>query len=428
MGWSGRMGRVSLFLCLLGVLRGGDLASAQPGGFAMPDPKQMSGIPRPVDDLPNGAISVRLIRGSLSNNLTGHPVDLHVGSKVITVKTDENGRAEFKDFITGTGGATVKATAEVDGEHLESQEFPAPTRGGIRLMLVATDPNKKGSAATPENAVSGAVVFGPQSRFVLQPREEGVDVFYLLDISNNQSVPVNPPAPFAFDMPDGATGTTIMDGSSPQASTKGTRVMVAGPFAPGHTFVQVAASLPADDGSIAIAQRLPANLEELAVIVKKVGNTTLKSPQLKEQREMPAQGEMFIAGTGGAVAAGRPIELIVDGVPHHSQAPRRIALLLATIVVLAGAWYATRSPAESTTQAVERKRLLARREKLLGELARLEKDRRSGRTDDRRSATRREELVSSLEQVYSALDTEETGLDTMEHSGLPARLDGLKAT
>jgi hypothetical protein len=429
MGWKGRTGWISLSLCVLGVLCVGRAQlSAQPGGFAMPDPKQMSGIPRPVDDLPNGAISVRLIRGSLSNNLTGHPVDLHVGSKVITVKTDENGRAEFKDFITGTGGATVKATAEVDGEHLESQEFPAPTRGGIRLMLVATDPNKKGSAATPENAVSGAVVVGSQSRFVLQPREEGVDVFYLLDISNTQSVPVNPPTPFAFDMPDGATGTTIMDGSSPQASAKGTRVTVAGPFAPGHTFVQVAASMPADDGSIQIAQRLPANLEELAVIVKKVGDTTLKSPQLKEQREMPAQGEMFIAGTGGAVAAGRPIELIVDGVPHHSQAPRRVALLLATIVVLAGAWYATRSPAESTMQAVERKRLFARREKLLGELARLEKDRRSGRTDDRRSATRREELVSSLEQVYSALDTEEAGLDTTESSGPPPRLDGLKAT
>src|SRR5205085_2626183 len=144
---------------------------AQPGGFAMPDPKQMSGIPRPVDDLPNGAISVRLIRGSLSNNLTGHPVDLHVGPKVITVKTDENGRAEFKDFITGTAGAMVKATADVDGEHLESQEFPAPTRGGIRLMLVATDPNKKtapaGAPAAPPAAATGPVVIGSQSRFVL---------------------------------------------------------------------------------------------------------------------------------------------------------------------------------------------------------------------------------------------------------------------
>ena len=113
--------------------------SAQQGGFAMPDPKQMSGIPRPVDDLPNGAISVRLIRGQLSNNITGHPVELHVGSKVITVKTDESGRAQFNDL---TPGATVKATADVDGEHLESQEFPAPARGGIRLMLVATDKPK----------------------------------------------------------------------------------------------------------------------------------------------------------------------------------------------------------------------------------------------------------------------------------------------
>src|ERR1700759_5240963 len=95
-------------LCVLCVLcaESAQIQAQQAGGFAMPDPKQMSGIPRPVDDLPNGAISVRLIRGSLSNNLTGYPVDLHVGAKTITVKTDENGRAEFKDFISGTASAT----------------------------------------------------------------------------------------------------------------------------------------------------------------------------------------------------------------------------------------------------------------------------------------------------------------------------------
>src|SRR6476661_9247329 len=276
-------------LCVLCVLCGDVDPGFAQGGFAMPDPKQMSGIPRPVDDLPNGAISVRLVRGSLSNNITGHPVDLHVGPKVITVKTDENGRAEFKDFITGTGGATVKATADVDGEHLESQEFPAPTRGGIRLMLVATDPNKPSKPAAPAAAAaSGPVVIGEQSRFVLQPREEAVDMFYLLDIENKQSAAVTPPAPFVFDMPAEAVGTAIMEGSSPQASVKGTHVTVQGPFEPGHTFVQVAATLPAEGGSISIAQKLPANLSQLAVIVKKLGETTLKSPQLKEQREMPA--------------------------------------------------------------------------------------------------------------------------------------------
>ena len=405
-------------LCVLCVDRAQLLAQ-----FQMPDPKQMSGIPRPVDDLPNGAVSVRLIRGQLSNNIADHPVELHVGSKVITVKTDESGRAQFGDLTPGT---TVKATADVDGEHLESQEFPAPARGGIRLMLVATDPAKKAASDAP--AQTGPVVIGEQSRFVMQPREEAVEVFYLLDIANNQSVPVNPPAPFVFDMPAGAIGTAIMDGSSPQASVKGLRVTVQGPFAPGHTFVQVAFALPAEDGSIDIAQKLPANLAQLAVIVKKVGETTLKSPQLKEQREMPADGEVFIAATGGPVTAGQPIQLTVDGVPHHSQAPRRIALTLAAAVALIGAWFATRPTGDASALAAERQRLIARREKLFNELARLEHDHRSGRVDDRRYASRREELVASLELVYSALDSHDLGPEPADRAGLAAPLDVLGAS
>jgi hypothetical protein len=217
-----------------------------------------------------------------------------------------------------------------------------------------------------------------------------------------------------------------MEGSSPQATVKGTRVSVAGPFAPGHTFVQVAASLPAEDGWVEIAQRLPARLDELAVIVKKVGDTALKSPQLKEQREMPAEGEIFIAGTGGPVEAGRPIELTVDGVPHHSQAPRRIALLLASAVIGGGAWFAWRPAADATTRVAERTRLVARREKLFNELARLEQDRRSGRADERRYAARREELVAALEQVYGSLD-DDLEFQAADRGGLSPRLDGAGA-
>src|SRR3981081_1786138 len=54
------------FLCIL-------VARQASGQFQMPDPKQMAGIPRPVDDLPNGAISVRLIRAARSNNIPNHP-------------------------------------------------------------------------------------------------------------------------------------------------------------------------------------------------------------------------------------------------------------------------------------------------------------------------------------------------------------------
>lgn len=369
----------------------------------MPDAKEMSGIPRPVTDLPNGTVSVRLIRGDLSNNITNHPVELHVGSKVLTANTDDAGRAQFANL---DARAPVKAIAVVDGERLESQEFPAPSQGGVRLMLVATDKNK--APATTPNAppISGQVVIGNQSRIVVEPRDEMVDVFYLLDIENTARAPVNPTTPFAFEMPKGARGTVIMEGSSPQASVDGPRVTVQSPFPPGHTFVQVAAAFDGASGSVDITQRFPANIEQLAIVVKKVGATTLSSAQVANQREMPAEGETFIAATGGTIAAGQPIALSIAGFPHHSAAPRMITLLLAGAIVAIGVWAGGRPNENEASRSAERKRLIARREKLFAELVRLEHDRRNGRVDERRYASRREELVVALENVYSALDDE----------------------
>jgi hypothetical protein len=370
----------------------------------MPDPKQMSGIPRPVDDLPAGSVSVRLIRGGLSNNIAGHPVDLHVGGKVQTVKTDDAGRAQFDKLPVG---ATVKATADVDGEHLESQEFPAPAQGGIRLLLVATDKNAAPATEPNAPAVSGQVVITNQSRIVMEPADEAVNVFYLLDIENTARVPVNPPAPFAFDVPKEAVGTGIMDGSTPRATFAGRRVTVQGPFAPGHTFLQVGMSLPSTSGSIEISQAFPAAMQSLAVVAQKVGDARLSSSQIANQREMPADGQTFIAATGGAVAAGQPIVLTLSGLPHHSNAPRTIALLLAAGiaivgVVLSGTGKGT-AQADSK-RAAERKRLVSRRDRLMNELVRIETDRRGGRIDEERYTRRREELIAALENVYGALD------------------------
>ncbi len=429
LAWRGHAGilafRGILALCVLGVLCvESSTASAQQGGFAMPDPKQMSGIPRPVDDLPKGAISVRLIRGSLSNNIPNHQVELHVGSKVLTQKTDENGRAQFSDLPAGT---TVKATADVDGEKLESQEFPAPAAGGIRLMLVATD-TTKGPATTPDAPpISGQVVIADQSRIVVEPDDEGIQVFYLLDIANNARAPVNPPAPFAFELPADATGAQLMEGSSPTASVKGTHVAVQGPFAPGHTYVQVASRLPLGNGEVRIQQAFPANLEALAVVVKKIGSTTLASPQVAQQRDIPSEGETFIAGQGGAVAAGTPIDLIVTGYPHHSSAPRFVALSLAVAIAVVGAFMLGRPDDQPTGRAAERKRLVARREKLFADLVRLEQDHRKGRGDERRYATRREEILSALEQVYSGFEALDATAPPPDRPGMAAPLGALGA-
>jgi len=407
--------RIPPFLCFLcSVLCALGSARVVRAQFQMPDAREMSGIPRPVEDLPNGAISVRLIRGSLSNNIVNHPVKLLAGGKELTAQTDDAGRAQFNEVPPGS---TVKAVADVDGEHLESREFPAPTRGGIRLMLVATDKSKPAAAAAP--AVSGAVTIGSQSRVVVQPNDENVEFYYLLDVSNNSTNPVNPPVPFVIDLPKGASGTTIMEGSSPQAKVKGTSIVVDGPFAPGHTFVQAAYMLSGEGGRIDIAQKFPATIEQLAVVVKKVGETTLSSPQIKDVREMPADNDVFLAGQGGELNAGQPLLLTISGFPHHSSAPRTIALFLAVAIAAIGFWAASR-PVDGGAAAAQRKRLIARREKLFADLVRLEHDRRNGRVDERRYAARREELVAALEQVYSALDSHDAGPGPADRAGLAA--------
>jgi hypothetical protein len=382
----------------------------------MPDPKEMSGIPRPVNDLPGGSISVRLIRGALSNNIVDHPVQLRVGDRVLTVKTDDAGRAQFDKV---TPGATVKASADVDGEHLESQEFRAPAQGGVRLMLVATDPAKK---PNPQAApVTGQVVIANDSRIVMEPGDEVVTVYYLLGISNTSQVPVKPPSVFMFDMPKEAIGTTLMEGSTKQASVQGTRVRIEGAFPPGNTPLQIGFELPARSGDVNVTQKFPADFEHLAVVVKKVGDAALSSPQITRKQDFPVADAIYIAGTGGKIPAGQPIAIEVTGLPHHSAVPSSIALVLALAIVVAGVWASTRvDDDEAKSRAADRKKLLAKRDKLFNDLVRLEHDRRSGRADDRRYATRREEIVAALEHVYGALEGDEPGPEPADRAGLAA--------
>jgi hypothetical protein len=416
--------RAFSIVCGLSVLCAGELVTAQ---IQMPDPKQMSGIPRPVDDLPSGSISVRLIRGDLSNNITNYPVELHIGDKVQTVKTDDAGRAQFDHL---NPGATLRAVAVVDGERLESQEFPMPSRGGVRLMLVATDKEKeaKAAAAARAPAATGDVVLGDPSRVIIEPGEDTVEIYYYLTITNPARTPVTPPSPFVFDMPSGASNGTVLDGSSPQARTDGSKVYVDGPFQPGDTTVQVAGSIPVTSGTLDISQKFPATLQQLAVIAKKVGDLKLSSPQLLRQEELPANGEIAILGEGGAIPAGQSFVLTLSGLPYHGKGPLASALSLAFAIALVGVWAATRSE-DPTALKSERQQLIARREKLFHELVRLEHDRRNNRGDRSRSAGRRDELMAALEQVYGQLDTDGVNpAETPDRPGLAQPLAPLGAS
>lgn len=376
------------------------IASAQ----QMPDPKQMSGMPLPVPDVPVGTVTARVIRGALTNPVPGLAVELQGAGK--KAKTDEAGRATFSGLAPGS---RVKAVVVVGSERIESQEFAVPTAGGIRVMLVATDAEIEKKAADDRAlaqgpAVQGTVVFSDQSRFVLEVQDDALNVFNMLEIENTAKRPVQTAGPLVFVLPDAALGAGMMQGSTANAVAAGKKVTVNGPFAPGKTLVQFAYSIPLGAETIEISQKLPAPMMQVAVVAQKIGAMQLASPQLSERREMPADGQVFIVGQGGALKAGDSLTLTLSGLPHRPTWPANVALAIAAVVLAAGAWGAFRG--RVAVPSSRRAQLQARREKLFSELTALEEQRRKGTVDARVYAARREQLVTALEDLYAGLERE----------------------
>ncbi|HVJ27289.1 MAG TPA: hypothetical protein VM493_07080 [Vicinamibacterales bacterium] len=397
-------------------------ASVLPGSFAqtaaagqMPDPRQMSGVPLPTGEIPAGTVTVRVIRGSLTNIVTSHPVEL-VGQVQAAGKTNDQGRAEFSGLKVGS---TLKAVTTVDGQRLESQEFTLPPNAGIRIMLVAAEGAAAGiqeaPAAAPRTqedqqlaagpAKSGIVVLGEQSRLVIELGDGGLSVFNIFEIQNTARTPVQPVVPIVFPVPAGSTQLAMLDGSSPLAVAAGDRVNVSGPFPPGVTSIQFAYTMPYSGGSTSITQRVPAGLAGVSVAAQKVGAMTMTSPQLTQQRVMTADGQTYMVGQGPPIAAGSDITLAFTGLPHAPVWPRNTAVALAVLILLAGTFAAVQGR-KARGVAVERQRLETERERLFAELTVLEAGQRAGTADPAFYAARRRELVIGLERIYAALDEE----------------------
>ncbi len=378
----------------------------------MPDPRAMSGMSMPSPDLPDGAITVRIVRGQITNNLPGVTVELHGAGDVRTVKTGADGRALFSGLPPG---ATVTAVATVDGERLESRPIEVPAKGGMRTLLAATD-TATGGASTPVDR-SGASTAAPASQDVRQLSLGGntriatefsddvLQVFLLLEIVNRSPTPVAPPSALVFDMPTGAEGTTILEGSTPRANAKGQRVTLAGPLPPGATPLQIAYRLDTFEKSLTLEQRFPLPLDAVAIAVQKIGDMQVRSPQVQRTMESPIDRATFVVGSGPALPAGQPLSLQLSGLPHHSRLPVYVALAVAAAIVLVAGWLAF-SPGDAGAAANRRRDLLSEREQGLAALAALEQQHRTGAVDDERYASRRGALMAQLERVYGELDSE----------------------
>jgi hypothetical protein len=102
--------------------------------------------------LPPGMLTVRIVRGAFAGNLVDQAVQVEVkdGSPV-TERTGPDGRAQFAHLPVG---ATVRASATVDGELLTSDAFPMPAESGVRVLLVVEGQAADGPSREPSAAIA----------------------------------------------------------------------------------------------------------------------------------------------------------------------------------------------------------------------------------------------------------------------------------
>jgi hypothetical protein len=397
----GLVAAVGLSLALGGV------AAAQ---VAMPDARQMSGVPLPATELPDGTVTVRVVRERMGNNVPNQDVGLSTPDGRVTAGTDAQGRAEFTSVAVGS---QVTADTVIDGETLRSQAFTVPARGGVRVALVAGAAKaaeaeaKANEAAAQSPARTGAVVFGPDTRIVLEFQDDEPTFFYIFSIINNARTPVNPVKPLVLTLPGDAEAAALVSGPPGIARIADGALTLSGPFPPGQTAFQIAFRLPLAS-TLHIAQRFPAPVEGILVATEKAGTLALSSPQLSGVREGDSNGQMFIVGTGGRLAEDQVLDITFANVPAHPEWPYWTALGVMGAGLLWVGW-ALLGPAADRSR--EARALLAERERLLGAIAALDAEARVKGDDPKRDA-KRARLMAAVEEVYAQLDDAAGGAGT----------------
>jgi hypothetical protein len=371
----------------------------------LPDPALMNGKALSAPELPAGTVTVRIFREAIGNGVAGQMVTVTSGGRSWTAKTDESGRAEFKDLPRAGQG---RAEATVDGEHLVSDPFAVPASGGLRVALVAglaraAERRKQAEAeALAAPPVRGVVSIGGNTRIIAEFQGDALRFFYQLDIVNSNRSRVDLGGPFVLDLPREAGGAEIREGSPKTASLNGTRLTVTGPFNPGTTTVNLAFQLQYSGSRYTFTQVWPVAVSDWFVGIERVNDIVVSSPQMQQTEERTTEeGSNFIVSGGPPMPAGSAFTLTLSNLPAQSRVAPTVAVAIALLILGAGAWLAFRITATTPdSQAALEKR----RDAALGKLEDLERARRSGSMADERYLPRRERLLNDLEHIYGQLD------------------------
>src|SRR5262249_17331106 len=126
----------------------------------------------------------------------------------------------------------------------------------------------------------------------------------------------------------------------------------------------------------------------------------LASPQLRDTREVNSDGQMFLMGTGDRLNAGDTLTLQFSGLPARSPVTRYAVLGFAIVILGIGFGVALTT---NDQPAGPDAKLVAKRDRLMGELVSLERRRRA-RALPPPDEARRQKVMSDLERTWAALD------------------------
>ncbi len=54
------------------------------------------------------------------------------------------------------------------------------------------------------------------------------------------------------------------------------------------------------------------------------------------QRDVPLEGRMYVVLNGGAIPVGTPLDLTLNGLPHHAAWPTYLGIGLGAIILIGG--------------------------------------------------------------------------------------------
>jgi 5-hydroxyisourate hydrolase-like protein (transthyretin family) len=174
------------FCLIFGLVTGVSTTSHAAPPQGMPDPTEMSGIPRPDPNLAPDVVTIRCLDGSFANPALGVVVELELtapdGTKTsLTATSAEQGRARFEG-LSDHYGHTAIARATVAGQALTSQTFTLTGQTGFALMLVATGTGQASPPANDPHGGQGDVPM-PGKPFALAEKPRGSLIVGALDLS-----------------------------------------------------------------------------------------------------------------------------------------------------------------------------------------------------------------------------------------------------